>query len=64
MNAFCNIDATETGYAQGMNVIVATILLTLNEKKNFKNTKKSFGKFEVTQEDIEEWTFWIIFYIM
>lgn len=47
-----------------MNVIVATILLTLHDKRNFKNPKKSFGKADVTNDDIEEWSFWIIFYIM
>ncbi|KAL4499796.1 hypothetical protein ABPG72_015145 [Tetrahymena utriculariae] len=64
LNAFSNIDVYGTGYAQGMNVIAATILLTLHDKKNFINPKKSFGKEQVTNEDIEEWAFWILFYIM
>lgn len=45
-------------------MIVAVILLTFHDTRNFRNPKKSFGKEDVTNADIEEWTFWIFVFIM
>lgn len=47
-----------------MNIIVAILLITLHDVRLKKNTKKSFGKESVTDEDIEEWVFWLLVYIM
>ena len=60
LRAYSNYDK-EIGYLQGMNYIVANILIHL-EVKQYKNVKKSFGK-KPEQLDIEEKCFWLFVFM-
>jgi hypothetical protein len=78
LRGYANYDK-EIGYTQGMNFVVANILLSLdpdrysNHKRiscymphnvTFKNIiKVSFGVEEFTDEDLEKKAFWIFTYI-